>query len=50
MKKMDYPAFWHYTTLDALNRLIPQGISPEIVITKELLDKPAMQLKNMTAQ
>ena len=38
MKKMDYPAFWHYTTLDALNRLIPQGISPEIVITKELLD------------
>lgn len=38
MSKQSYPAFWQYTTTDALSKLIPPGLSSEMVVVKELLD------------
>ena len=38
VEKIQYPAFWQYTTHDNLYRLIPPGFTREKVILKELID------------
>ena len=38
VEKIQYPAFWQYTTQDNLYRLIPPGFTREKVILKELID------------